>query len=52
MAREQLLPHGAPDVVRDLERADIEIAEQAASWRDNRVVRALGSLSELADQPP
>ena len=52
MAREQLLPHDAPEAARQLEQADIEVAEQAAKWRDNPAVRALGKLSELADQPP
>jgi membrane-associated phospholipid phosphatase len=52
MADEKTLPHGAPDIVRQIERADIEVAEQAAEWRGNPVVRALGKVSELADQPP
>jgi membrane-associated phospholipid phosphatase len=34
-----------------IERADLAAAHSVASWRDNPVVSALGSLSELADQP-
>src|SRR5688572_24519792 len=52
MNREETLPLSAPDVVRQLEQTDIEIAEEAAKWRDYPTVRALGKLSELADQPP
>lgn len=46
------LPRSAPEEIRRVEQADIEIAEQAAHWREEPAVRALGGLSELADQPP
>ena len=46
------LPHSAPDEIRRVEQADIEIAEKAAHWRQEPAVRTLGKLSELADQPP
>ena len=52
MKREETLPLSAPDFVRQLEQTDIEIAEEAANWRDYPAVQALGKLSELADQPP
>jgi len=34
-----------------IERADLAAVEHAAEWRDHPVVRALGTLSQLADQP-
>lgn len=44
-----------PDPVADanaIERADVAIAQEAGKLRRNPVVRAVGALSELADQPP
>ncbi len=35
-----------------IERADVAVGEAAASARDGVAVRALGAISELADQPP
>ena len=35
-----------------IERADVEVAKAVAPFRNSRMVRALGQLSELADQPP
>ncbi|UAK25677.1 phosphatase PAP2 family protein [Sphingomonas nostoxanthinifaciens] len=34
-----------------VEKADLRLARSAAGWRDHPVVRALGRVSELADQP-
>jgi membrane-associated phospholipid phosphatase len=44
-----------PDAVTDasaIEQADVEVAKAVAPYRNSRTVRALGQLSELADQPP
>lgn len=35
-----------------IEKADAIITQEAAEYRDNPLVRALGTLGELADQPP
>ena len=35
-----------------IEQADVAIAQKAGEYRDTPVVKALGTLSELADQPP
>ncbi len=43
-----------PDAVKDasaLEQADVAVTQAAAPYRETTVVRLLGSLSELADQP-
>lgn len=43
-----------PDAVKDasaLERADVAVTQAAAPYRETFVIRALGTLSELADQP-
>ena len=44
-----------PDAVSDasaIEQADVAVAKAVAPYRNSRTVRALGQLSELADQPP
>jgi membrane-associated phospholipid phosphatase len=35
-----------------IEQADVAIAQKAGEYRDTPVVKALGTFSELADQPP
>lgn len=35
-----------------VEQADVAIAQEAGKYRERPVIRALGGLSELADQPP
>lgn len=43
-----------PDAVKDasaLERADVAVAQAVAPYRKTPAIRALGTLSELADQP-
>ncbi|MFW2830257.1 phosphatase PAP2 family protein [Sphingomonas sp. ID0503] len=35
-----------------IEEADVKAAKTATAYRDHPVVRGLGSVSELADQPP
>ena len=43
-----------PDAVKDassLEQADVAVTQAAAPYRESLAVRALGTLSELADQP-
>lgn len=43
------------DVVADasaIERADVEVTKAAAPFRHSIAVRAVGQISELADQPP
>jgi membrane-associated phospholipid phosphatase len=37
---------------RAIESADVEIARSAAPLRERPAIRALGAISELADQPP
>ncbi len=39
-------------VVETVEKADLVVAEQAAEVRHHPVTRAMGHLSEVADQPP
>ncbi len=41
-------PHGASDI----EKADLAVAQAVAPVKDSLVVRALGALSDLSDQPP
>lgn len=38
--------------VTKTERADLKTAQVAGRWRNTRIVRALGTVSDLADQPP
>lgn len=42
----------APSIIKAVEEADLAVAAQAAEVRRHPVTRALGQLSEIADQPP
>ena len=44
-------PHDLPDA-DPIERTDVALAREAGRYRENPGIRALGGLSELADQPP
>ncbi len=46
------LPEGAPDIARAIEEVDIEVADAAGAIREHPVVETLGTVSEMADQPP
>lgn len=35
-----------------IEKADLAAARKAGGWRDNKLLLALGKVSDLADQPP
>lgn len=41
-----------PAVVRAVEEVDVAAAQAASNYREKPVVRALGKLGDLADQPP
>lgn len=46
--------HAVPDAAadaNDIEKADVAIAQAVAPWRKHPVVKALGTLSEVGDQP-
>ncbi|WP_176562705.1 phosphatase PAP2 family protein [Paracoccus liaowanqingii] len=43
---------GAPDAASSIEEADKDVAGKAARHRDHPAVRALGAVSEIADQTP
>lgn len=45
------VPPATPDA-NAIERADVAIAEEAGRYRKHPVVKVLGAVSELADQPP
>lgn len=47
-----LIAPQASDIEFDIEKADVAVVEAVAPARDTLVVRALGALSELSDQPP
>ncbi len=51
-APERLGRMSAPSIVEIVEEADLAVAAQAAGVRHHPVTRALGQLSEIADQPP
>ena len=42
----------APEPLKALEEADIAVADKMISYRDTKIVKALGTASEMADQPP
>lgn len=42
----------APAATNEIEKADVAVTQAVAPVRDSAVVRVLGRLSELADQPP
>lgn len=46
------LPSEAPDSLIAIEQADLAVAEGAGKLRMHPVVKALGTASEIADQPP
>ena len=46
------LPANAPDAARAIEKADITVAEATGELQDNPAIDALGTASEMADQPP
>jgi membrane-associated phospholipid phosphatase len=39
-------------IIDDVEEADVAVSAEAAKLRHTPIVRAVGTLSELADQPP
>ncbi|MDG6080173.1 phosphatase PAP2 family protein [Erythrobacter litoralis] len=41
-----------PEPVKAIEQADIAVADTMVSYRETKVVKALGTASEVADQPP
>lgn len=47
--------NGVPPPAADanvIEQADVAIAQKAGEYRDTPVIKAVGTFSELADQPP
>lgn len=44
-------PAPAPDA-NAIEKADVAVAQAVIPWRDHPVVKTLGTLSEVGDQPP